>query len=79
LDGQPPDDLLLAVALLTMHGPPSYHLDPAKTDKEYYRDIDFYFTKPWEPSHFSALMSLTKMKGGPRHIAIPSVAGMVFM
>ncbi|KAI1609514.1 hypothetical protein EDD36DRAFT_468439 [Exophiala viscosa] len=79
LNGQPTDDLLLAVALLTMHGPPSYHLDPAKTDKEHYRDNDFYFTKPWEPSHFSALISLTKMKGGPRYIAIPSVAAMVFI
>ncbi|KIV81480.1 hypothetical protein PV11_03665 [Exophiala sideris] len=79
LHGQPPDGLLLAVALLTMHGPPSYHLHPAKTDREHYRDNDFYFTKPWEPSHFSALMSLTKMKGGPRHIAIPSVAAMVFI
>lgn len=79
LNGPPPDELLLAVALLTIHGPPSYHFPAAQNVKEHYRDLEFYFSKPWEPSHFRALISLTKMKGGPRSIAIPSVAGMIFV
>jgi hypothetical protein len=75
----PPDQMLLAVALLTMHGSPTPIYRLPSTDKEHYRDNEFYFTKPWEQAHFSALVSLTRRKGGVQNVSIDSVAGMIFV
>ncbi|KIW19034.1 hypothetical protein PV08_03324 [Exophiala spinifera] len=79
LEGPPPDELLLAIAILAINGEPDYSNRRALTTLEHYRDNEFYFSKPWVPEHFRALIELTKLKGGPQNVAIPSIAAMIFI
>ncbi|KIW40632.1 uncharacterized protein PV06_07813 [Exophiala oligosperma] len=79
LKGPPPDELLLAIAILAINGEPDYSNRQALTTLEHYRDNEFYFSKPWVPEHFHALIELTKLKGGPQNVAIPSIAAMIFI
>lgn len=79
MDEEPPDEILLAIALLAMHGSPKSPPRQPLTNKEHYRDLEFYFSKPWEPSHIQALTSLTRRKGGLKNISMDCVAAMIFV
>ncbi|KIY03884.1 uncharacterized protein Z520_00575 [Fonsecaea multimorphosa CBS 102226] len=76
-DSQCGDAMLLAVAILTIHGPPNDMQAQTLVDSQQLRDYEYYGSKVWEPTHFQALLSLVKQRGGLHKVGINSLAGII--
>ncbi len=72
------DAILLAIALLTIHGPPSDMQGRTLLGEQQLKDYEYYGSKVWAPSHLQALLSLVKQRGGPHRIGIQSLSGVIF-
>ncbi|OAP62958.1 hypothetical protein AYL99_02185 [Fonsecaea erecta] len=76
-DSQCGDAMLLAIAILTIHGPPNDMQGRTIVGSQQLRDYEYYGSKTWEPTHFQALFSLVKQRGGLHKIGIDSLAGII--
>ncbi|EXJ76750.1 uncharacterized protein A1O5_01258 [Cladophialophora psammophila CBS 110553] len=76
-DSQCGDAMLLAIAILTIHGPPNEMQGRTLLGSQQLRDYEYYGSKTWEPTHFQALLSLVKQRGGLNKIGIDSLAGII--
>ncbi|KIW33635.1 uncharacterized protein PV07_00471 [Cladophialophora immunda] len=76
-DSQCSDAMLLAIAILTIHGPPNDMQGRTLVGSQQMRDYEYYGSKTWEPTHFQALLSLVKQRGGLHKLGIDSLAGIV--
>ncbi|KIW90741.1 uncharacterized protein Z519_08524 [Cladophialophora bantiana CBS 173.52] len=76
-DSQCGDAMLLAIAILTIHGPPNEMQGRTLLGSQQLRDYEYYGCKTWEPTHFQALLSLVKQRGGLNKIGIDSLAGII--
>ncbi|KAK5190297.1 hypothetical protein LTR92_009699 [Exophiala xenobiotica] len=72
------DAILLAIALLTIHGPPSGMQGRTLLGEQQLKDYEYYGSKVWAPSHLQALLSLVKQRGGLQAIGIHALSGIVF-
>jgi hypothetical protein len=72
------DAVLLAIALLTIHGPPSGMQGRTLLGEQQLKDYEYYGSKVWAPSHLQALLSLVKQRGGLQRIGIQALSGIVF-
>ncbi len=72
------DAILLAIALLTIHGPPSDMQGRTLLGEQQLKDYEYYGSKVWAPSHLQALLSLVKQRGGLQRIGIQSLSGIIF-
>jgi hypothetical protein len=71
------DTVLLAVALLAIHGPPVDIQGSTLVGPQQMKDYEYYGSKTWEPTHLHALLCLAKQRGGLRQIGMQSLAGMI--
>ncbi|KIW62595.1 hypothetical protein PV04_10756 [Phialophora macrospora] len=71
------DTVLLAVALLAIHGPPVDMQGSTLVGPQQMKDYEYYGSKTWEPTHLHALLCLAKQRGGLRQIGMKSLAGMI--
>ncbi|KAH0844328.1 hypothetical protein FOPE_09534 [Fonsecaea pedrosoi] len=71
------DAMLLAIAILTIHGPPNDLQGRTLVGSQQLRDYEYYGSKVWEPTHFQALFSLVKQRGGLHKLGIDSLAGII--
>ncbi len=77
LNGPCPEAVLLAVTILAIHGPPTELQGRAPSASQQLRDYEYYGMKTWEPTHLQVLLSLTRQRGGLRHMGMDSLAGMI--
>ncbi|KAJ9614269.1 hypothetical protein H2200_002405 [Cladophialophora chaetospira] len=77
LDGPCTEPILLAIAILAIHGPPTEARGRTLIAAQELKDYEYYGCKTWEPTHLEALLSLAKQRGGLRHIGMESLAGMI--
>lgn len=76
-NGQCSEAMLLAIAILAIHGSPEQSHSCVSTGPQYLKDLEYYGSKTWEPTHFHALMSLTKQRGGLSQHRIQSLVGII--
>ncbi|EXJ54370.1 hypothetical protein A1O7_09709 [Cladophialophora yegresii CBS 114405] len=71
------DTVVLAVALLAIHGPPVDMQGSTLVGPQQMKDYEYYGSRTWEPTHLHALLCLTKQRGGLQHVGMQSLAGMI--
>lgn len=72
------DEMLLAIAMLAIHGPPSDVQGHTVRGGRELKDYEYYGSKIWEPSHLRALLSLTQQRGGLPSIGNESLKGIIY-
>ena len=77
LDGPCTEAILLAIAILAIHGSPTDARGRTLMDSQQLKDYEYYGCKTWEPIHREALLSLAKQRGGLKHMGMESLAGMI--